>query len=190
MTFRGSANFSDEGAIVQSHSILAAQAGTLTTRTGNTEGNATLSTGHGITTGLLVDLYWTGGVRRGVIVGTVAVNVVPFSGGTGDNLPIQDTAISVAPVTESEMRFDAKDMKFLAFTLTGAGRVVFLGESDVELYTHSLSASYIHRWDDLSGYDNPIEDDSSSMTDVCNIRISSSSTTATTFKIGVLLNTL
>lgn len=71
----------------------AGKAGTLTTRTDNTDGTATLGTGHGIATGNTVDIYWAGGVRYGVTVGTVSGTSVPFSGGAGDNLPTESTAI-------------------------------------------------------------------------------------------------
>jgi len=64
----------------------AGKAGTLTTRTNNTDGAATLSAGHGILTADVVDIYWDGGCRYGAIVGTVAGNVVPFGSGSGDNL--------------------------------------------------------------------------------------------------------
>jgi hypothetical protein len=49
----------------------AGKAGTLTTRTNNTDGAATLSAGHGILTADVVDIYWDGGCRYGAIVGTV-----------------------------------------------------------------------------------------------------------------------
>lgn len=191
-SFRGSTTFTDEGQIGQAPPVVVGQSGSLSARTGNTEGTATLGANHGITTGLLVDLYWTGGSRRGVTVGTVAGTSVPFSLGSGDNLPTQGDAITVSPVTVSMLRFDAEDMKFLAYRLTQAGKIVFLDDTDTELFTQDLSANYIHRWDDLSGYANPIADDSSSFTSVYKIRVSTSytSTTAPTFNIGVLVNTI
>ena len=67
--------------------------GTLTVRTDNTSGQITLNAGHGIVTGQLFDLFWSGGARSGCIAGAVSGNNVPFSGGTGDNLPAQDTAV-------------------------------------------------------------------------------------------------
>lgn len=73
----------------------AGKAGTLTTRTDDNTGEATLSTGHGIVDGDVVDVYWSGGIRYGMTVGTVATNVVPVDGGAGDNLPAQSTALVV-----------------------------------------------------------------------------------------------
>lgn len=70
--------------------------GTLTTRTSDTVGTVTASgTDHQVATGMLVELTWSGGTRSNVVVGTVAGASIPFSGGTGANLPTQDTAVTV-----------------------------------------------------------------------------------------------
>lgn len=68
--------------------------GTLSTRTDNTSGQLTLDSLHGVLSDSVGGLYWNGGQRLGVAVGTVNGNLVPFSGGSGDNLPAQDTAIT------------------------------------------------------------------------------------------------
>ncbi len=70
-------------------------AGTLTVRSDNTSGQVTLAAGHGVVTGILADITWNAGANRrtGVLVGNVNGNNVAFSGGAGDNLPAQDTAI-------------------------------------------------------------------------------------------------
>lgn len=70
--------------------------GTLSTRTSDTEGTLTLETGHGIQNGDTIDVYWDGGRRYDVVVGTVAGDDVPISGGEGDALPAQDTAVTAA----------------------------------------------------------------------------------------------
>jgi len=74
--------------------LVAAQVGSLTTRTDDNTGVATLSTGHGITTGMVVDVYWSGGVRYGMTA-TRSVNEITVDGGAGDVLPAQDTAVTV-----------------------------------------------------------------------------------------------
>lgn len=78
-------------------------ASTLTTRTSATAGTITAPSGHGITTGATIDLYWmavintynTAQVRRNVTVGTVSGTSIPFSGGEGNDLPAQDEEIFV-----------------------------------------------------------------------------------------------
>lgn len=94
-----------------------AKVGELTTRTDNETGTLTMDTGHGITTGARLDLYWadgdgagTPGSRRGITVGTVSGNTVPIgadNSGSGDNLPLVNTAITaMIPHNETVGLFD------------------------------------------------------------------------------------
>lgn len=67
--------------------------GSLTTRTDDNTGVATLTAGHNIVSADVVDVYWAGGVRYGMVA-TVTVNAVALEGGAGDVLPAQDTVIT------------------------------------------------------------------------------------------------
>jgi hypothetical protein len=73
--------------------------GTLTTRTDDDTGEVTLSPSHGVMTGHTLDVHWddmgTPRSRTGMTAGTVATNVVPIDGGTGDNLPAATTDVNV-----------------------------------------------------------------------------------------------
>ena len=66
-------------------------------------GSATLSTGHGIISDQIVDVYWEGGHRYNCTVGTVSGNTVPIVDSEsevspgGDNLPATSTPIVIAP---------------------------------------------------------------------------------------------
>lgn len=91
--------------------LVAAQTGTLTTRTDNDTGVATLTTGHGIVNGK-VDVYWATGVRYGMDA-TVATNAVTVDGGAGDNLPDQDTACTVVIPTAVEVNFDGDTLEII-----------------------------------------------------------------------------
>ena len=84
------------GAIALDPSLAIAKVGQLTTRGSTTAGTLTMATGHGITTAALIDIYWTGGRRYDVLVGTVASLSVPFTGGAGDDLPANLTAVTAA----------------------------------------------------------------------------------------------
>ena len=78
-------------------SLPVAEAGQLTTRVGDTSGTITMTdAGHGIATGEVVDIYHSGGVSYGATVGTVAGTSVPFTGASGDVLPSNLTAVTVA----------------------------------------------------------------------------------------------
>jgi len=92
--------------------LVAAQSGTLTTRTDDDTGVATLSTGHTIESDDVVDIYWAAGVRHGMTA-TVATNAVTVDGGTGDALPDQDTACTVVLQTAVEVNFDGDDAQII-----------------------------------------------------------------------------
>ncbi len=92
--------------------ILAAQTGTLTTRTDADTGVATLSTGHGIITADVVDVYFTAGVRYGMDA-TVSGDLVTIDGGAGDDLPTQDDPVTVVKQTPIEVNFDGDDAQIV-----------------------------------------------------------------------------
>lgn len=93
------------GQISQDVSLAAAKTGTLTTRSDDNTGTLTMTAGHGITTGAIIDVYWATGVQRKITVGTVSVNSVPFDSGVGDNMPAQDTAITACVQTVLDVDF-------------------------------------------------------------------------------------
>lgn len=95
--------------------LLAAQCdGSLTTRTDDDTGVVTLSTGHGIETADVVDVYWSGGMRYGMTA-TVSGVEITVDGGAGDNLPAEDTAITaVVEQTTWEINFDGDDAQVVA----------------------------------------------------------------------------
>ncbi len=82
----------------------------LTTRTSATAGTITAPSGHGVTTGASIDVYWmevisgynTARIRRNVTVGTVSGTSIPFSGGEGDDLPTASSEIYV-PTSNSAL---------------------------------------------------------------------------------------
>lgn len=94
--------------------IPAGKSGTLTTRSDANTGTLTLSGGHGIITGQIVDLYWAGGMRYGVEVGTVSGNSVPFDLGAGDDLPIATTAIVCSPRVQINATIDGDGLELIS----------------------------------------------------------------------------
>lgn len=98
----------------------AAKAGTLSTRTDNTSGVLTVASGHGITTSNKVDIYWNGGMRYGCTVSATASTTITFASGSGDNLPTQGDAITVAPQVTVNTQIDGDAIKILAIDLSTA----------------------------------------------------------------------
>lgn len=151
-------------------SVPASKSGTLTVRTDNETGSLTLGSGHGITTAQIVDLYWTGGARRGVLVGTVAGTTVPIgadNGGIGDNLPAQGTDIVVAPRVEVTCQIEPDDLALLAvYAPFDAAKVAspvsveFFDDGDTSVVVLSLEPNFPVVYDITGGGDaNPLAGD-------------------------------
>jgi hypothetical protein len=106
LSISGTITRTDDGEAREQVTLAAGKAGTITGRTDNDTGVATLSTGHGIITSDVVDVYWSGGIRRGMTA-TVATNAVTIDGGAGDNLPVLTTAVVVCKQTVVTFGFTA-----------------------------------------------------------------------------------
>ena len=134
LSFNNTQALSAEVAPPFSVTLPAAKTGTLTTRTDANTGELTMASGHGITTGARLDLYWSGGSRRGITVGTVATNSVPFDLGDGDDLPVATTAITAMVPAENTLAVPGDDLVGLAVSCPVGGTVVFAAADDSEIY--------------------------------------------------------
>ena len=128
------------GSIAQSQALAAAKTGTLSTRDGNTDGELTMATGHGITNAARIAIFWDGGCAYLGTVGTVVGNAVPFTGAAGDNLPDQDTAVTVQVMTPLDVDFDGDKAEIVAASFTRRGVVVFEDSSDEVLDAGDIAA--------------------------------------------------
>lgn len=141
LTFPSKTTVTADGAILKTPTVAAAKVGQLTTRTDANTGTLTMAANHGITTGARLDLYWTGGKRRGITVGTVSVNSVPFDLGSGDDLPTNLTAITAMVPTEEEFIVDGDDVSAIALYSDKAGQIVFCETDDTEVKAYSVGGS-------------------------------------------------
>lgn len=139
-----------------------AKTGTLTTRTDDNTGTLTMTAGHGLTTGQIVDIYWSTGVQRSVTVGTVATNSVPIDLGIGDNLPSTSTAVTVCVQKAINLAIDGDNAKILAVivetndkALRTAANVQFLDGSSAVIAEIDLVANVPQVWDIEGGSANP-----------------------------------
>ena len=180
---------SGSGSIALTESLAAAKTGTLTTRTDNTDGELTMAASHGITTGQRLNIFWTGGARFNVLVGTVATNVVPISGGSGDNLPSATTAITAQVPTTANVLIDGDNVKLIAIelktadtTLTTAGHVTFRDAANDQIAELDLVANTPRIYDIEGGDANPFTGDPITYIQAAN---GNSSTAATLTIIGV-----
>lgn len=169
--------------------IDAAKSGQLTTRTDNTTGTLTMSAGHGFTTGVVIDLYWAGGVRYGVVVGTVATNSVPISGGAGDNLPSNLTNITAMVQRTANVLIDGDNAKLIAIemrtndrALRTAAHIGFFDASNDLIAELDLVTNVPLVYDIESGITNPFTGDP-----ITNLRISQAGVLTTeTYQVQII----
>lgn len=133
----------------QPDEIPAAKAGSLTTRTSDVAGEVTLGAGHGLTTGMIVDIYWSGGVRYGVAI-SVADNVATLADGDhtgGDVLPAQSTAVVLCEQVEIAANIDGDNAALLLVSLeyqassSAKGHVHFCESDDTDVADFDLEAN-------------------------------------------------
>lgn len=148
-----------------SPSLPAAKTGTLTTRTDNNTGTLTMSSGHGITDGQRIDIFWldpTTGEQKcqhKVTVGTVATNSVPFDLGVGDNLPDQGTAVTVQVAAEYDFPITTSELVALAVGGSAGGKVVLEKGDGTVVFHQTLSTTGAgSSWASGSGVSNPVSD--------------------------------
>jgi len=164
--------------------LLAGQAGSLTTKTDEDTGVATLGEDHGIQTADKVDVYWTGGKRYGMDA-TVDGNDVTIDLGDGDNLPDQDTAVVVCKRQEADEDFDGDDLDFIAVYSSKRAIVEFTEDDDTSILVLEIPAGEFWFWDESSNYDNPLTGDP-----VGKIKFSNGDTAAGTITIVGLKDTV
>lgn len=158
---------SADGGGIREVSLPAGKTGQLTTRTDDNTGTLTMAASHGITTGALIDIYWTGGVQYAVTVGTVSVNSVPFDSGIGDNLPTNMTAIVACRRVQVNADIDGDNLKLIAVNPyyanpSGAGSAVhidFQDAADDEIAEEDFQGNSPRDWDITGGSTNPFTGD-------------------------------
>lgn len=172
---------SNSGPIGLEDTLTAAKAGTLSTRTDDDTGTLTMEAGHGITTGQVIDVYWSGGVQYGVTVGTVSTNSVPIDTGSGDVLPAQDTVITAVVQKSINLAIDGDETDIIAVAVTTldstqrtAAHVQFRDVSNAEIAEIDLITNVPQVWDIAGGAANPFTGNP-----ITNLKCSQASTSTT-----------
>lgn len=164
-TFTNGGTTEVDGTLIKDPSLPAAKTGTLSTRSSDTAGTLTMASGHGITDGDIIDIYWSGGQCTSALVGTVATNSVPFTLATGDVLPAATTAITAMVQVEEDFHVTEANLKGL-FAAAGAAAcsVTFYDGDDlpvgairVKAGTGANNRHYI--WDSEDGSTAALTDD-------------------------------
>lgn len=173
----------DDGQISHELSLPAGKIGTLSTRTDDDTGVATLETGHGLTVSNTVDVYWTGGVRYGMDVTAVDGDNVTIDLGAGDVLPAQSTALIVTLRIEIDTDFDGDLVKMIAAHSNKRAHVEFLEEGDASILARELVANAAWTWISDQGVANPLTGNP-----VGKLQVSCGEAAVGELKVGVLYN--
>lgn len=140
--------------------VAAATTGTLTTRTNDTTGSITAIADHGLTTSQRVDLFWDGGARLGVVLGTVSGNTVPITNsGTGSVLPIATTALTIGKCEEIPAVIVGDDIRLLFIGSAVRGAVVVEDSGGNTLLSVALATNGYYEWNTNYATANPLAGD-------------------------------
>lgn len=192
-SFTESFNIDSDTGLVIEVSLAAGKAGTLTTRTDADTGVITTSAAHGLSAGNRVDVYWSGGRRRGMLVSSAAdgthVTVGTAGGdvGAGDNFPIATTAVVICLCTEITAAFAGNDANIIVICADHATALVVAADaSSAELsYWHITGTDFMASWDNAhTDNTNPNAGDAVAKFYVSN----GNSSAANVIKIGVGLD--
>lgn len=182
-TLKETTTVTGEASILQEESIPGADAGSLTTRTDDDTGVVTVDeSGHNFTDSDVVDVYWTEGSRRNMTITSVTVNAVSVDGGSGDNLPTQDTDVTIVIPVELDVVFTGTNVKALAVYSEARGQFVFNDAGGEELFKR-VGAGGVWEWHDENGEDNPVTGDS-----IITVAVSQEAVTAKIMQVGVIYN--
>lgn len=140
-------------------SVAGAKTGTLTTRTDNDTGTLTMASGHGFVTNDKVDVFWSGGSRRNMTA-TVTGDSVVVDGGSGDNLPLVNAAITAMKPTSVPFSVVGDNVDALAVSLgslTVQGWVVFKDGSSAVITSYQIRTGEREKvWVSGLGITNPL----------------------------------
>jgi len=183
-SFNQSSTLTGDGAIVHDVSVDAGEAGDLTTRTDNDTGVVTVDdSGHSFEQDDRVDLYWDGGCRRGMSVTNVSVNAISIDGGSGDNLPTQDTDVVLIAPTELDVAVLGTNVQAILLYTEKLGQFSFCATGPTEHWQKELGEGKVFIWETGDGSDNPITGDS-----IVYVYVSHGDAAAATMRVGVLYN--
>lgn len=152
-----SENFEVSGSALEraTPTVPAAKSGSLSTRTDNDTGVATMASGHGFTTGNKVDLFWSGGSRRQMDA-TVSGNAVTLDGGSGDNLPALNTAVTAMVPVSVDFTVEGDDVVGLAAFCPARGWIAIIDDEAAEAKVFEFESFSGQSWISGSGITNPL----------------------------------
>ena len=184
MTITGEVPRSANGALAREVILPAGTAGVSENKTDANTGDVTLEAGHGLSNDDTVDVYWDGGVRYGMDA-QVATNVITLDGGSGDDLPDNDTDMVVTEQVQITADFDGDDVQLIEVGCGQRCHLDFQDSASASLAAVDVAAGEKWGWAASQAIANPLTGNATADIFASN----GSSTVAATLKIGVLFDT-
>lgn len=151
---------SGEGEISQQPTLPKAWAGTLTTRTNDTDGIITTTLEHDVTTDDFITIFWAEGIAYYADVSAVGANTITFDTTTlGDVLPAQDYVVIAGAEVTIDTDFDGDLVKIIAATCPARAHLEFYDTGPAELHEIELLAGQAWFWVSDLGWTNPLTGD-------------------------------
>ena len=170
LTLVSSVSRTGDAPIAYDVALPVAYSGTLSTRTTDVAGTLTVVTGHTIVTGDEFDLHWvdsgTKKVAYGCTAGTVAAPTgdtsIPFTGASGDALPVVDSTVTFCEQTEITMNIDGDNVHIIGIGVMSTqstddlgAHIQFNDSGSAEIAEIDFATNKPQVWDIDGGSSNP-----------------------------------
>ena len=181
---------SKSSVVSHNFSLPAGNASTDWARTDNDTGEATLASAHTITDGDVVCVSWSGGCRYGMVA-TVDGTSVVVEGGAGDNLPVDDTTVTVSTVQHLNTDFSGDEVYIAAASCDQNANIHFrtseASGAGGSVLAKNLAQNEAWEWHSTDGTD-PSADATNDLAGslISQVDAANRSTTAATLKLAVL----
>lgn len=184
VSFPESRQVTADGEIVHNVDVAEGFVGSLSTRTDDNTGVVTVDdSSHTIENGDRVDLYWVGGCRRGMAAGSPSGADIPIDGGSGDNLPTEDTAVTIVVPEELDISVLGTNVAAILLYSAQHGQIVFETTAPAEALAKELGTGVSYVWHEDDGEDNPITGDL-----IATVYLSHDGTAEKSMRVGILYN--
>lgn len=166
----------------------AGKTGELTTRTDDNTGVVTMDATPVVASSDTVDVYWEGGRRYGMTVTDVTGDAVTIDGGSGENLPAQDTELVVTEQVPINTAIDGDRIEIIGVMLecpldtSAVGHISFFDSGPAQIHHLDLAHNDPFVCDVAGGATNPFTGNSIVSAKASN----GSSTQSATLKIASL----
>ena len=138
-----------DGVVVTKVDVPAAKPSTLILKTGDDEGAISVPISGVLNSGLL-DVWWAGGLRRGMTAEMNSTGDIAISGGNGDALPAENTELRISIPIIRKLGIKRAREDCIAYASEGDGYFDLVDDSGYTI-TRRMAAGSTYLWEEGSG---------------------------------------